>query len=157
MSFLPKKFVTFLAFLSLAIAATSVSAATKDKDYGALHPFSTDGCTDFPNGTPDKPNLWLACCIHHDLLYWAGGSIEQKLKADEYLFKCVAEKHEPVIAALMFAGVTVGGTPWIKDPARWGYGWPKLRGFHHLSDEELEQVKQLSPQNLDQLIEQLSN
>jgi hypothetical protein len=149
----PKKATTLILCLSAALAATIASA----NDFGTLQPFSTDGCTDFPDGTFENPNLWLECCMHHDLLYWAGGTHKQKLAADEFLFQCISKKSNPLLGAFMFVGVTIGGTPFIKDSARWGYGWPEIRGYAPLSEDEREQVQQLTPQNLDQILEQISH
>jgi hypothetical protein len=153
----PKTVTTLIVCLSVALAATVASPTIASaNDFGTLHPFSTDGCTDFPDGTLENPNLWVDCCIHHDLLYWAGGTRKQKLSADEFLFQCISKKSNPLLGAFMFVGVAIGGTPYIKDSARWGYGWPKIRGFAPLSDDEREQVQQLTPKNLDQIRDQIS-
>ena len=39
-----------------------------------LQPFTSDGCSAFPDGTMADNELWLACCEKHDLAYWQGGS-----------------------------------------------------------------------------------
>src|SRR2546426_8536514 len=39
------------------------------------HPFTTDGCSLWPNGP------WRSCCIEHDVLYWCGGPSWQPCKA----------------------------------------------------------------------------
>ena len=47
-----------------------------------IAPFTTDGCSEFPDGTPAHKNLWLKCCVAHDIKYWAGGSYNDRLNAD---------------------------------------------------------------------------
>ena len=106
-----------------------------------LKPFTTDGCSSFPDGTLKQQSLWVNCCIRHDLAYWKGGSYDEKLQSDKALQSCVAEVGEPEIAAIMLAGVRVGGSPYFPTPYRWAYGWPYLRGYKTLSAEESQQVK----------------
>ncbi len=116
-------------------------SATADE----LQPFTTDGCSVFPDGTYKQQSLWLNCCIRHDLAYWKGGSYQQRLEADQALRKCVTEIGEPEIAQLMLTGVRVGGSPYYPTFFRWGYGWPYLRGYRELSENEKAAViKQLS-------------
>ncbi|WP_216662021.1 hypothetical protein [Niveibacterium sp. COAC-50] len=42
-----------------------------------LKPFTTDGCSSFPDGTPWQQTLWLDCCVKHDIAYWIGGTKEE--------------------------------------------------------------------------------
>ncbi len=107
-----------------------------------LAPFSTDGCSAFPEGTFEQQSLWFDCCISHDLAYWKGGSFAQRQQADRELEACVSQLGEPDIAQLMYHGVRIGGTPHIPAPFRWGYGWPFLRGYKALDDAEKQQVHQ---------------
>ncbi|GGX74235.1 FAD-binding oxidoreductase [Saccharospirillum salsuginis] len=107
-----------------------------------LKPFTTDGCSAFPDGTPRQQSLWLDCCIQHDLAYWMGGTYDERLSADRELRACVADIGEPEIAELMLAGVRVGGSPYFPTFYRWGYGWSYLRGYEPLTDSELDQVRQ---------------
>jgi hypothetical protein len=116
--------------------------------FGSLQPFTTDGCSHFPEGTRDEPELWLHCCVQHDLKYWAGGSWMDRLHADRALYQCVSDTGEPWIAAVMYIGVRAGGSAFINDPFRWGYGWPKLRGYTSLNEDELRQVQELTPSDL---------
>lgn len=107
-----------------------------------LKPFTTDGCSAFPNGTLEQQSLWLNCCIRHDLSYWKGGTYDERLAADKALQQCVAQVGEPDIADLMLAGVRIGGSPLFPTPYRWGYGWPYPRGYKNLTAGERQEVKQ---------------
>lgn len=122
--------------LSLLLASSIATADT-------LKPFTSDGCSAFPDGTFKQNTLWLDCCRQHDLAYWQGGSYQQRLEADQALKQCVAEVGEPAIALIMLAGVRVGGTPLLPTQFRWGYGWsyPKLYG--DLTTKEQQQIDQL--------------
>lgn len=109
-----------------------------------LQPFTSDGCSRFPNGTPWQNELWLECCTAHDLAYWRGGTYQERLDADRKLEICVAQVGEPEIALLMLAGVRVGGSPFFPTPFRWGYGWSYPRYYGPLTGDELKQVEELS-------------
>lgn len=114
-----------------------------------LSAFATDGCSDFPDGTLGQKTLWLNCCVEHDVAYWLGGSYQQRVEADDALESCVAAIGEPEIAAIMLAGVRVGGSPYWPTRYRWGYGWPYWqgmmpRGYKVLTETEKQQVKALS-------------
>lgn len=110
-----------------------------------LQPFTTDGCSDFPDGTPAHKDLWLKCCIAHDRKYWIGGTYSERLSADMELRTCVQSVGEPAIANLMLAGVRVGGSPYWPTRFRWGYGWPYTHGYRALTPEEREQVRKMEP------------
>ncbi len=60
------------------------------------------------------------------------------------LRRCVAQVGEKKIAFLMLAGVRAGGTPYLPTAFRWGYGWPYPRFYGPLSEEEQQQIKELS-------------
>ena len=126
---------TAIVLLSLL----SVSAIAAD-----IKPFTSDGCSAFPDGTLEHKQLWLACCTTHDYAYWMGGTYQQRLEADNALKRCVAATGEPEVAELMLAGVRVGGTPYLPTRFRWGYGWPYLRGYKALSAEEFSYIKTLT-------------
>jgi hypothetical protein len=108
---------------------------------GSIKPFTTDGCSLFPNGTAEQQDLWLTCCIDHDLAYWMGGTSDERKAVDQELKECVARTGQPEIAELMLAGVRAGGTPYLPTAFRWGYGWPWPRGYRALNDAEWELVK----------------
>lgn len=108
-----------------------------------LKPFTSDGCSAFPDGTFERNELWLDCCTAHDHAYWKGGTFEERQQADEELQACVKELGEPEIALLMLAGVRVGGSPFFPTSFRWGYGWiyPKLYG--QLTEDEIRKIKEI--------------
>lgn len=122
-----------LTILIFTITCCGVNAA-------ALIPFKSDGCSSFPDGTISQSDLWLKCCIEHDIAYWAGGTADQREKADEKLKECVTEVGEPEIAQLMLTGVRVGGSPYLPTSFRWGYGWPFPKGYEPLTNEEQAEV-----------------
>ena len=124
----------------MAALAFSLSAACAAQE--TLRPFTTDGCSDFPDGTPSHKTLWLSCCTEHDKAYWQGGTYDERRKTDEELQRCVAKVGEPGIAALMLAGVWVGGSPYWPTRYRWGYGWPWPRGYRELTAAERDQIQQ---------------
>ena len=78
-----------------------------------IKPFTSDGCSSFPDGTFEHNQLWLSCCTAHDYAYWQGGTYQERLVADKELQQCVAKVGEPHIANLMLAGVRVGGSPYL--------------------------------------------
>jgi len=112
-----------------------------------LKPFTSDGCSAFPDGTSEQQELWLTCCRNHDYDYWKGGSYQERLDSDKELEKCVSEVGEPEIALLMLAGVRVGGSPFFPTAFRWGYGWSYPRFYGSLTEEELEQIRDSSRQS----------
>jgi hypothetical protein len=106
-----------------------------------LQPFSSDGCSLFPDGTPADHRLWCECCLEHDMAYWQGGTKEQKRLADERLRSCIEEKSgNAELAQAMYLAVTVGGSPYFPAWYRWGYGWPYGRGYKELTADELRLV-----------------
>ncbi|WP_261319647.1 FAD-binding oxidoreductase [Microbulbifer agarilyticus] len=102
-----------------------------------IKPFTSDGCSAFPDGTIEQEELWLECCTAHDYAYWKGGTFEEREAADEALRACVEKTGEEEIALLMLGGVRIGGTPYLPTDFRWGYGWPMWRGYKALTEEEL--------------------
>lgn len=118
---------------SLLVAASHGSA-------DELKPFTSDGCSAFPDGTLAQNELWLSCCTAHDLAYWKGGTAIERENADIALQKCVAAVGQEEVATLMLAGVRLGGLPYLPTPFRWGYGWSYPRRYAELTAEEIEQV-----------------
>ena len=105
-----------------------------------IAPFTSDGCSLFPDGTLEDKTLWLNCCTAHDIAYWQGGTSKQRKFADIELKHCVAKVGKPQLAKLMLAGVRVGGTPYLPTQFRWGYGWSFFRGYQQNSASEQRQI-----------------
>lgn len=115
-----------------------LSACSSDE----LKPFTSDGCSSFPDGTMKQQSLWLSCCVKHDLSYWKGGTYQERLEADLSLEQCVADIGEPNVAKLMLAGVRVGGSPYWPTTYRWGYGWSYPRGYKALTAADKQKIRQ---------------
>ena len=90
-----------VVFILLSAAPATIYAAE-------LAPFSSDGCSLFPEGSGENSDLWLSCYRAHDLSYWRGGTRAERRAADDALEQCVAAKGYPKVAALMSMGVFVG-------------------------------------------------
>jgi hypothetical protein len=103
-----------------------------------LAPFTTDGCSMFPDGTLSDPTRWQHCCVTHDFAYYRGGSEEEREAADLALRSCIRADTNDALAELMWAGVRFGGTPALPTPWRWGYGWAydPLNGYRTLTAAE---------------------
>ena len=107
-----------------------------------LVPFTSDGCTLFPDGTVKDRDKWCDCCQTHDLSYWQGGSEDERQQADAALRDCVlARTHDPKLAKTIYLGARAGGHPAFPTWYRWGYGWPYGRGYEPLSKKEKLQVQ----------------
>jgi hypothetical protein len=121
--------------ISAACIFAAVLSACSASD--TLQPFTTDGCSLFPDRAPIGRADWCHCCIVHDLAYWRGGTSEARLDADEQLKACVHKASgSNALAGIMFAGVRVGGGPHLPTPYRWGYGWPFGRPYKPLTSVE---------------------
>ena len=125
-----------LLFSSLAFALISCSA-----DQG-LSPFNSDACSLFPDNSLINEDDWCACCFHHDIAYWKGGSEEDRIFADKSLKQCVLDKTgNEALAHIMYEGVRFGGSPYFYNWYRWGYGWSFERKYQSLSEHEEKQAE----------------
>ncbi|MGY8869593.1 MAG: hypothetical protein ACKVJE_04045 [Pseudomonadales bacterium] len=124
--------ICFFMFVSAVVSAENIK------------PFTSDGCSAFPDGTFEQKELWLSCCTAHDYSYWQGGTYEERLIADKQLRQCVAKVGKPKIASLMLAGVRVGGSPYFPTSFRWGYGWSYPRFYKALTTAEKKQINTMS-------------
>ena len=136
------KITVIITLFTCMTAALILSAyiALPDK----LQPFTTDGCSAFPDSAIFTQTKWKKCCTMHDIAYWQGGTYEQRLQADLALEECVSRLGEPEIAQLMLAGVRAGGSPYLPTSFRWGYGWKYPRGYKVISIQEQLLVEELS-------------
>ena len=113
----------------------------------ALQPFTTDGCSMFPDRSLMGRADWCGCCLAHDLKYWRGGTSDERLAADQQLRTCVAQvTGDTALADLMYAGVRSGGGPYFYTPYRWAYGWPFGRNYEPLSEAERARADELQAQ-----------
>jgi hypothetical protein len=102
-----------------------------------LRPFTTDGCSLFPDRDPVRNVSWRDCCVAHDMAYWRGGDEAERLHADEALRTCVAQRTgDARLAELMFQGVRAGGAAVFPTWYRWGYGWSYGRLYAPLTEAE---------------------
>lgn len=124
-----------------------ISAPVQDEvsPRNELRSFRTDGCSVVGNWQ----EKWLPCCLQHDLNYWAGGSVEDRMRADFDLFECIS-KVDPPSAPVVYLGAAIGGAQW-KTGFEWGYGWRWRRNNEPLSKEELALVGKVTPKNLEKL------
>jgi|GEM_PF-4294558 len=85
------RFLIITLLSSTAFFATPEGLSMAQTMAKKLTPFTSDGCSLFPDGTTDAPSLWVHCCIQHDLAYWAGGTRAKKRQADHALAQCVKQ------------------------------------------------------------------
>ena len=115
-----------------------------EHDLHALKPFSSDGCSLFPDSSAITSHDWCDCCFQHDVAYWRGGTAEQREEADQLLRQCVIDKTgNSALATLMYEGVRVGGSPYFHTWYRWAYGWRADRNYQALTDSENELADRL--------------
>lgn len=111
--------------------------AAGEQELSALKPFTSDGCSLFPDSSAITSHDWCACCLEHDEAYWRGGSAEQREAADQLLRDCVFDKTgNDALATVMYEGVRIGGSPYFYTWYRWGYGWSVDRNYQLLTAAE---------------------
>ena len=107
-----------------------------------LSSFETDYCTNYPEGTEQKPDLWKHCCLIHDMYFWAGGNKQNRYEADLELRSCIEETGAVKQARLMYYAVRAGSYSPIKYPKRkWNNGWSNRPGYYSLSTEDIQLIK----------------
>ena len=127
------KIIFYLCFLMLIISCSSEEH---------INPFSSDGCSLFPNSSLISEEDWCECCFLHDVSYWRGGTEQERLAADLQLKQCVFQAtNDQVLADIMFRGVRFGGSPYFYNWYRWGYGWSYERKYSSLSEDENKQAE----------------
>jgi hypothetical protein len=140
---LPHRSLYSFSFALLTALILSACAAGRPPYPAELTPFTSDGCTLFPDGTPNDQNKWCDCCQAHDLAYWQGGSADERSQADLTLRNCVRQRtNDQALAETIYLGVRTGGHPAFPTWYRWGYGWPYGRGYRSLSNPEKFQVQE---------------
>jgi len=117
----------------ICLAMISMSCSSDNQ----LRPFTSDGCSLFPDSSPISKDDWCSCCFEHDLAYWRGGTAEEREAADAVLMRCAADKTgDENLARFMYEGVRAGGSPYFYNWYRWGYGWGFDRKYQALTPEE---------------------
>ena len=130
-------FPLMLTFILSSCTSGSARYAAK------LAPFTSDGCSLFPDGTFKDRSNWCDCCLTHDFAYWQGGSAEERNLADATLRDCVlTQTGDQQLAETMYLGVRAAGHPAFPTWYRWGYGWPYGRGYQPLSEVEKLHVQE---------------
>ncbi|MFK8027638.1 MAG: hypothetical protein AB8C40_06210 [Gammaproteobacteria bacterium] len=123
----------------LFVLVTLVTACSSDS---GLSPFTSDGCSLFPDASLITNKDWCECCVEHDIAYWKGGTEQQRERVDTALMRCVYKKtNDHVLANVMFEGVRFGGSPYFYNWYRWGYGWPYDRKYQALTEDEENQAQ----------------
>ncbi len=142
MAFIKYTFVLIFV-VSFALWEAGCSNGSTSKGSVVLEPFTTDGCSLFPDGTFSDKAKWQDCCIEHDIAYWQGGTEEDRLNADFELKRCIFERTgDSILAQTVYDAVRTWGSPLFPTWYRWGYGWPYGRGYEALTEEEILQVTQ---------------
>lgn len=88
--------------------------------------FVSDGCTSAPNGN------WKHCCYEHDLLYWIGGTFEDRLTADNRLQMCMNDVGGP--GHIYYDFVRSAGLTF------WSSAWEDQNKTNQLSINEIQQI-----------------
>jgi protein tyrosine phosphatase (PTP) superfamily phosphohydrolase (DUF442 family) len=131
------------ALIALLMALALSWSGPSDTLAADLRPFTSDGCSLFPDGTFKDRSQWCDCCLSHDIAYWQGGTAAERKKADETLRDCVRERtQDRNLGETMYLGVRAGGHPAFLTWYRWGYGWSYGRGYKALTDPEKQRVRE---------------
>ncbi len=138
-SFRHKKYIqTVIPFLFIV---TFLLSACNSVTTLHIKPFSSDGCSLFPDRSLMDSTDWCNCCFEHDIRYWQGGTERERAQADSIFKQCILEKTGKIkLAELMYRGVRLGGSPYFPTWYRWGYGWNYNRGYKALNKSEKKEV-----------------
>ena len=123
-------FTSFSAFSQYSVAPINT-----------LRPFTTDGCSAVPDIGMTE------CCTMHDVAYWVGGTKRDRILSDIELRSCIKSKSNSLLGNFFYWGVRIGGTPGLQTSFSWGYGWKHSKAYGPLTQEELDQVTNLMPEN----------
>jgi hypothetical protein len=127
---LPRRSLPAVLFALLTVLTLSSCAGHRPPHTAELVPFTSDGCSLFPDGTFKDRDKWCDCCQNHDLAYWQGGSADERKQADATLHDCVmARTNDQRLAETMYLGARAGGHPGFPTWYRWGYGWPYEKDY----------------------------
>lgn len=101
---------------AFAVEACKLAVAHTDGIEMPAHPFTTDGCSAWPESSIQS------CCLVHDVAYWCGVGDRQEI--DESFRRCVSKTKGKNYANIAYAGVRLGGGRFMPFPWRFGYGHP---------------------------------
>ena len=122
-----------------------ITAFAMSKNVDAIGPiltFHTDYCTNSPEGTFRRPELWKHCCLIHDLYFWSGGSRKDRDEAEKKLKSCVSDMGAHRVAQLMFIAVRAGSYSPIKySKKKWNHGWKDRPDFLPLAIEDIDLIE----------------
>src|SRR5262245_44797154 len=135
--------MTLARVISATLLTAILATVPSCQNHRPPRPFTTDGCSAFPDGTTARPDAWRAPCIIHDIAYWRGGTSRERRAADRKLRQDITRLGFPRTAGWMYYGTRLGGGPWWPTPWRWGYGWPWGRGYRPLDERERAQLSAL--------------
>jgi hypothetical protein len=107
-----------------------------------LKPFTSDYCSEWPDGRILDPKRWADCCFTHDLNYWIGGTESDRKQSDVELKSCVKNFSDSLNSFLMYTGVRLGGDPGEASYA-WGYGWTKDRKYFERTSSDISKAREL--------------
>jgi hypothetical protein len=120
-----------LFFIQFTLAQTSQVA-----------PFETDYCTNYPEGTKEKPDQWKHCCLVHDMYFWAGGNKQNRYDADLELKSCIEATGAIHQSKIMYYAVRIGSYSPIKySKKKWNHGWTQRGSFQTLSVEDIRSIE----------------
>lgn len=135
-------------FLLITLSSCALLNPNPNRDVTTSHPvlelrpFTTDYCSDFPEGNFSNPNQWKSCCFVHDLHYWIGGTETERKNSDLELQQCVKNSGSSVDAFLMYIGVRMGGEPGEASYS-WGYGWTIKRDYQKIYPRDIQHAVKL--------------
>jgi hypothetical protein len=129
--------IIVLALIMIGIERMTLPPTTDEmiataKEYSDSHEkeippktFKQDGCTLFPDSILGSD--FREACLAHDIVYWNGGTKEERKEADHNLKLAVAEAGTTgyIIQKPVYLGVRLFGDTWLTKyfDANWGFGW----------------------------------
>lgn len=138
-------FLTFIFLITSSCALLNPNPNRKDSLVivkPELRAFTSDYCSEWPDGRITDPKRWSDCCFTHDIHYWMGGTAEDRKNSDRELKSCVRNSSDSLNGFLMYMGVRAGGDPGEASYS-WGYGWSQDREYFTLTKEEKMKVRNL--------------
>src|SRR4051812_26115869 len=109
--------LSVLVAAAIFIGGSHANAAPVPAE-SVLYPFTSDGCSLWPDGWPGiNDTQWQQCCIKHDFRYYVGGTRSEKFAADNELRRCVAKSghgftadvFDNIMGGIIEFGVAAGG------------------------------------------------